>query len=142
MSLSLGLVLAVALSLPPISQGPVSELCHNQLRAGQRFEIATSDRIVRGEFVDPKTGECVVATSTTGHSFGPSQRVWLLGSTQGDQVGAGGLQLVLMHQVRVGMKIELGLGDLSRENRVLTKPVRSITLLGGPVASVQQTALR
>jgi hypothetical protein len=42
--------------------------------------------------------------------------------------------------VRVGMRMELGWGDLSREQRVVSQPVTSILLLGG--ANSRQTALR
>ncbi|MCE9557260.1 MAG: hypothetical protein K8T91_28260 [Planctomycetes bacterium] len=140
MTFSLGLVLSVAMAVPPVSEGPVVSLSHNLVRPGQRFEIATLDRVMRGEFVDPATGECLAATKSFGQQFGQPQRLWLLGATQGNQPGAGGLQLTFMHQIRVGMKMELGLGDLSREHRVVTQPVRSITLLGSP--SSQQTVLR
>jgi hypothetical protein len=141
MSLPLGLVISVALAAPPVLDGPVASLSYHQMRAGQRFEIATGDQMVRGEFVDPATGECLAARSS-GETFGPPQRLWLLGATQGHQPRAGGLQLILMHQVRVGMRMELGLGDLGPEHRVVTQPVTSIVLLRGPVASAQQTALR
>ena len=141
MSFPLGLVLTVALAAPPVSEGPVVTLSHHQVRPGQRFEIATNDHVLRGQFVDPATGECLAALSVTGQAFGPLQRLWLLGATQGNQPGAGGLQLTFMQQVRVGMKMELGLGDLSREHRVVTPPVTRITLLGGAPGS-QQTALR
>jgi len=148
MSFSLGLALAVALAAPPMPHLPVAALpvvpvvtlSHHQVRPGQRFEIATSDHVWRGKFIDPATGECLAATAETGRHFGPYQRLWLLGATQGNQPGAGGLQLTFMHQVRVGMRMELGLGDLAREHRVVTQPVRSITLLNGPGS--QQTALR
>lgn len=140
MSFSFGLVLTVALAAPPVSECPVVTLSHHLVRPGQRFEIATSDHVMRGKFVDPATGECLAATSDFGQQFGQPQHLWLLGATQGNQPGAGGLQLTFMHQIRVGMKMELGLGDLSREHRVVTQPVRSITLLGSP--SSQQTAVR
>lgn len=140
MSFSLGLVLSVAMAVPPVSDGPVVTLSHHWVRPGQRFEIATLDHVMRGEFVDPATGECLAATSAFGQQFGQPQRLWLLGATQGNQPGAGGLQLTFMHQIRVGMKMELGVGDLSREHRVVTQPVRSITLIGSP--NSQQTVLR
>jgi hypothetical protein len=132
MSFSLGIVLSLALAIPPVSDLPVASLSHYQVSPGQRFVIATSDQTLRGQFVDPASGECLVVASATGKSFGPLQRLWLLGATQGNQPGAGGLQLTFMHQVRVGMRMEMGLGDLSPENRVVTEPVRSITLLASP----------
>lgn len=140
MSFSLGVVLSVALATPPMLEAPVISLSHHQVSPGQQFIIATSDQVLRGQFVDPASGECLVTASQAGKSFGPLQRLWLLGATQGNQPGAGGLQLTFMHEVRVGMRMELGLGDLSREHRVVTQPVRSITLLASP--SSQQTALR
>jgi len=112
------------------------------MRPGQQFEIATTDQVIRGALIDPATGECLAATARAGNRFGAPRRLWLLGATQGTQPGAGGLQLTFMHQVRVGMKMEVGVGDLDRENRIVTQPVRSITLLASPTASVQQTALR
>ena len=63
MSFSFGLVLTVALAAPPVSECPVVTLSHHLVRPGQRFEIATSDHVMRGKFVDPATGECLAATS-------------------------------------------------------------------------------
>ena len=70
MSFSLGLVLSVAMAVPPVSDGPVVTLSHHWVRPGQRFEIATLDHVMRGEFVDPATGECLAATSAFGQQFG------------------------------------------------------------------------
>jgi hypothetical protein len=36
--------------------------------------------------------------------------------------------LVLMHQVKVGMKMELGLDDLEQKNRLITGEVKAIKL--------------
>lgn len=136
------IVLSVVFAAPPISSMPVASMDHRQLQPGQRFEIATKNYVMRGEFVDPGTGECLAAKSAIGQPFGPAQRVWLLGATQGGQPGAGGLQLTLMHHVRVGMKMELGRGDLSRQNRTVTEPVQSILLLGRPFTEITQTVVR
>ncbi|MCE9553299.1 MAG: hypothetical protein K8T91_07965 [Planctomycetes bacterium] len=142
------MVLSVVLAAPPVSSTPVASTTpvmsmeHRGLQPGQRFEIVTKHHVMRGEFIDPDTGECVVAKSSRGRPFGPPQRLWLLGATQGRQSGAGGLQMTLMHQVRVGMKMELGRGDLSRENRTVTEPVQSILLLGKSSVGVAQTSVR
>jgi len=136
------IALSVVLAAPPVSSLPVASMHHSQVQPGQRFEIATQNYVMRGEFLDPETGECIAAKSTLGRPFGQPQRLWLLGATQGAQPGTGGLQLTLMHQVRVGMKMEVGRGDLSRENRTVTGPVQSILLLGRPSAGVAQSVVR
>ncbi|MCE9544342.1 MAG: hypothetical protein K8T25_02300 [Planctomycetia bacterium] len=142
------IVLSMVLAVPPAftesvaSPVSVTNIEHSQLQPGQRFEIATRSDIMRGEMVDPSTGECVAVKSTLGKPFGPPQRLWLLGATQGGQPDGGGLQLTLMHQVRVGMKMEVARGDLSRQNRTVTEPVQSILLLGRPAARVAQTVVR
>jgi hypothetical protein len=136
------IVMSVVLAAPPVSLTPVARMEHRQLQPGQRFEIATENYVMRGALVDPATGECLAAKSALGRPFGPPQRLWLLGATQGSQPGAGGLQLTLMHQVRVGMKMEVGRGDLGRENRTVSEPVQSILLLGSTSAGVAQTRVR
>ena len=136
------IVLSLVLAADPVSSMPVASMDHNQLQPGQRFEIATTNYVMRGEFVDPGTGECLAAKSAMGQPFGPPQRLWLLGATQGNQLGAAGLQLTLMHHVRVGMKMELGRGNLSQQNRTVTEPVQSILLLGRPSAAGTQTVVR
>lgn len=136
------LVLSVVLSAPPVSSTPVEKMEHHQLQPGQRFEIATQNHVMRGQLIDPSTGECVAAKSAMGQPFGPPQRLWLLGATQGRPPGSGGLQLTLMHQVRVGMKMELARGDLSRQNRTVSEPVQSILLLGRPTSEVARSVVR
>jgi len=142
MTFPLGLVVSVALAVPPAAAGPVTTLTYGQMRPGQQFEIATANQVFRGEFIDPATGECRAAMARAGEPWGAPHRLWLLGATQGAHAGSGGLQLTFMHQVRVGMKMELGMGSLNPENRIVTEPVRSITLLASPTAHIQQTALR
>ena len=55
----------------------------SQLNPGSRFEISTTDRVYRGEMVDPTTGEARLAASRDGVQFSEPQTVFLLGATQG-----------------------------------------------------------
>jgi hypothetical protein len=103
----------------------VTSLSHSQLAAGQTFEIRTEDRAYRGQVVDRATGECQLAVSDDGRHFAAPRTVYLLGATGGRQAGQ---MLVLMHQVKVGMKMELGLGDLEPKHREITREVTAIKL--------------
>lgn len=104
----------------------VTSIEHSQLTAGQKFEIRTTDLTYRGELVDRSTGACRISTSLDGANFEKPRTVYLLGATAGQQEQQ---TLVLMRQVKVGLKMELGLGDLEPNNRQLTAEVRSIRLL-------------
>ena len=103
----------------------VASLTHGQMAVGQKFEIQTTDHVYRGTLVDRSTGECQVATSADGKSFDSPRTVYLLGSTAGRQARQ---MLVLMHEVKVGLKMELGVGDLAQKNRQITSEVKAITL--------------
>jgi hypothetical protein len=95
------------------------------LGPGRKFEIQTADRIFRGQMIDPATGECQLAVSTDGESFSSSRTVYLLGATAGRQANQ---LFVVMREVRVGMRMELGLGDLEQRHRHITGEVVSIAL--------------
>jgi hypothetical protein len=96
------------------------------LNPGSRFEIATTDRVFRGELLDPKTGETRMTASWDGVMFTEPRTVFLLGATQGRQPQAGGLMLVKMHEVQSGMALELGVGSMDEKNRMVTGPVHAI----------------
>lgn len=99
------------------------------LAAGQSLEITTADRVLRCDLINPVTGEALVSGSWDGKNFGTQRRVFLLGATQGQQPGSGGLTLILMHEVREGMRVELGMGSLDERDRRVTTPVQSVKLL-------------
>jgi hypothetical protein len=103
----------------------VSSLSHTRLAVGQKFEIRTADRAYRGWVVDRSTGECQIAVSNDGEIFSPPRPVFLLGATVGPQ---GKQMLVLMHEIKVGMKMELGLGDLEQKHREITSEVKAIKI--------------
>jgi hypothetical protein len=92
---------------------------------GQQFEIATAGQVFRGHLLDRSTGECQLSVSDDGESFSPARTIYLLGATTGPQDGQ---MLVLMHAVKVGMKMELGVSDLERKNRLITGEVKAIKL--------------
>lgn len=104
----------------------VALLDHSRLLAGQRFEIQTADRVFRGQLIDRTTGECQLAVSNDGASFAAPRTAYLLGATAGPQDRQ---MLVVMRQVRVGLKMELALGDLDAKHREITSEVKSIRLL-------------
>jgi len=105
----------------------VPAFSHQQLAVGQEFEIQTANRVYRGQLVDRQTGECQLASSADGTTFTPPRAVFLLGATAGRQ---GPQMLVLMREVKVGLKMELGIGDLDARHREITSEVRSIKLGG------------
>jgi hypothetical protein len=118
----------VLFALATMAQVPgteVATLAHRQLAVGQKFEIATQDQVFRGQLLDRSTGECQLAASDDGRTFAPVRTVYLLGATVGPQDRQ---MLVLMHEVKVGMKMELGLDDLEQKNRRITGEVRAIRL--------------
>lgn len=104
----------------------VALLDHSRLAAGQRFEIQTTDCVFRGQLVDRSTGECQLAVSNDGANFAAPRTAYLLGATAGPQDRQ---MLVVMHQVRVGLKMELALGDLEAKHREITSEVKAIRLL-------------
>ena len=104
----------------------VKQINLSKMNPGSQFQISTTDRVYRGEMVDPSTGEVRLAASRDGVQFSEPQTVFLLGATQGHQAEAGGLMLVKMNQLQTGMRIELGLGSLEEADRCLTAPVETL----------------
>ena len=107
------------------SDTEVLSVSRSQLPVGQTFEIQTEDLVYRGELVDRGTGECQLAISADGHHFTPARTVFLLGATAGRQDQQ---TLVLMNEVKVGLRLELGLGDLEQKHRYVTSEVKAIRL--------------
>jgi len=124
MSHSAAVLFALA-TMAAAGDTPVSSFVHNDLPVGQSFQIETEDHIYRGQLLDQATGECQM-TISNGEAFGPSRTVYLLGATAGVQDRQ---MLVLMHEVKVGLKMELGLDDLAQKNRLVTGEVKAIKLL-------------
>lgn len=125
MSHSASLLFALA-TMAFATDKDVALLDHSRLAAGQKFEIQTADCVFRGQLVDRTTGECQLSLSSDGASFTAPRTAYLLGATAGPQ---GRQMLVVMRQVRVGLKMELALGDLEAKHREITSEVKAIRLL-------------
>ncbi len=104
----------------------VPSMTHAAMAVGQSFEIATDQHIFRGQLLDRSTGACQMTMSRDGETFSPARTVYLLGATVGPQDRQ---TLILMHEVKVGLKMELGIDDLEKQNRVVTGEVKSIKFL-------------
>ena len=104
----------------------VSSITHDKLAVGQPFEIATDDHVFRGQLIDRSTGACQMTMSSDGATFSPARTVYLLGATAGPQERQ---TLVIMHEVKVGLKMELGIDDLAQKNRLITGEVKAIKLM-------------
>jgi hypothetical protein len=128
MGLSASVLVALA-TMAAALDTEVFSLSHRQLTAGQEFRIETANRVYRGHLVDPETGECQMATSAgaAGTEFAKPRTVYLLGATAGPQPRQ---MFVLMHEVKVGLRMELGIGDLDANHRRITSQVLSIKLGG------------
>ena len=118
-------VLFALATMAAVPDTEVSSLVHDQLAVGQKFEIETADHVYRGQLLDRATGECQLASSSDGATFSPLRTVYLLGATVGPQQRQ---MFVLMHEVKVGMKMELAFGDLEQKNRLITGEVKAIKL--------------
>jgi hypothetical protein len=124
----MGHTAAVLFALATFAATPdteVSSLAHRQMAVGQKFDIETTDHVYRGKLLDRSTGQCQMTVSSDGATFSPARTVYLLGATQGPQDR---LTFVLMHEVKVGMKMELAMDDLQRKNRLITGEVKAIKL--------------
>lgn len=122
--LATGLFALAAMGAAPDAQ--VTSIIHEKLPVGQAFQIETDEHVYRGQLIDRNTGECQMTILDRGKSSAPSRTVYLLGATVGMRDRQ---MLVLMHEVKVGLRMELGLDDLEQKNRVITGEVKAITLL-------------
>lgn len=124
----MGHTATLLLALATMAAAPdteVSSWTHGQMTAGQKFEIETTDHVYRGELVNRATGQCQMAVSDDGESFSPARTVYLLGATAGPQDQQ---TLVLMREIKVGLKMELAMDNLQQKNRLITGEVKAIKL--------------
>ena len=108
--------------------GEVDELAIDQLPRGRQIEIRTAAQSYRIEMIDRSTGAARAKLSADGKNYADAQTIYLLGATRGRQQDDGGITLVLMHQVKVGMSMELGIGSLEEADRWISAPVKRITV--------------
>ncbi len=94
------------------------------LQNGHRFEIQTEDCTYVAELVDRTSGECRMRISD-GKRLSEPRTVFVVGATRGVQDR---LTFLRMYEIQVGMKVELGLDDLSEPNRAHTTVVTGFKL--------------
>lgn len=116
---------AILAALCAADPTPVESFSLSQLKNGQRFEIRTEDIAYVAQLVNRTTGECQMRV-VDGDRTSEARTVFIIGATRGVQDR---LTLLRMHEVRVGMRVELGLDDLAEANRAHTTNVISFTLL-------------
>ena len=123
---------ALVMSVPPLSAEEESlvSLRLNSLPSGQNLRVRTAQREYRIQLLDQQTGEALVAGSLDGRHFSPAEKMFIIGATHGRQPGDGGFSLVLMGELHEGMRIEWGRKSMAPENRGVTSPVESISLVG------------
>ena len=105
------------------------ELSLRDLQPGQTVEIQTAERTFRFQMIDRSTGQAEARVSVDGVRFGEPGRVFLLGATRGRQSGGGGITFVIMHRVKVGMAMELGIPSMAENDRWISSPVKRIALI-------------
>lgn len=108
------------------SPGPL-ELDRSDMRAGEVYEFRTTARTYRATIVNPKSGECSMAASPDGVTFGPTRKTYLLGASRGVQ--AGGITMVLMGQIKVGQGIEMAVENYEQKHRYITDELLEIRKL-------------
>jgi len=114
---------------PSTSEAATDSFAISTLKRGQQIEVQTDKRYFRFRVVDPTTGQMIGSMSEDGQEFGEAATVYLLGATRGRQQGDGGITLMRMHELKVGMSMELGVFDLKQKNRWITAPVRRFAVL-------------
>lgn len=112
----------------------IEELSIDELPPGQQIEIQTTARFYRIEMIDRSTGAVQAEVSTDGRKYADAHRIYLLGATRRPQQGDGGITLVIMHRIKVGMSMELGIRSLQEADRWISSPVKRITVLPAGIA--------
>ncbi len=115
---------AIAFSADQLAEAFRDSIELESMTQGDVLVLQTTDHTYELRVVDSQRG---VADATMYADQGRVKRIGqirLLGATHGPQ--SGGLTLVQMGTIRVGMRLEWGVGDLQPENRVQTGIIRRI----------------
>ena len=125
-----GLALAslVCLSTAAHAASPTDVMLED-LSAGDVLEVTTAKGRFEFEVVNAKTGEMRGRAAYGGDPFGRQRRVFVLGSTRGREALGQGMMPVQMHRIRVGMRLELGIGSQQQRDRHLTETVKTIRVV-------------
>jgi len=122
-------LLALAYCVPSSANEPVRSLQLSKLTKQQSFNISTAERQYQVKLVDPLTGESLVKSSIDGETYGPAERMFIVGALSERQPDDGAISVVFMGEIREGMCIEWGKDSLAHKNRGTTTPVRTISLV-------------
>jgi hypothetical protein len=127
---SLALATLVCLSTAANAANPSPrDVVLEELSAGDVLEVTTAKGRFQFEMVNAQTGETRGRAAYGSDPYGRERQVFVLGSTHGREALGQGMMLVQMHRVRVGMRLELGIGSQQQHDRQLTEAVRSIRVV-------------
>lgn len=133
MTMSLRTLLLLAITIILHSQGALAERQEEELQLkrlvrGDLLVVTTKERVYQLELIDPARGTCLARVSLDqGQTFTSRRLLHVLGASQAARDNVQ-LRLVEMGRVRVGRRLEIGLGSLSAQSRCQTGIVRSLEL--------------
>lgn len=136
-----GLILCASTSVFAEDVG-FQKLGRREMKLGRVYEIRTKDdtgheAVYHARVKDVLKGETRMTENYNGVTSKP-HTVYIVGCGQGDQPNAGGLKLVFMWEIRVGLKMELGVDSMEQKDRRYTGAVTSIRLLDNETLTAQR----
>jgi hypothetical protein len=118
---------AIAFSADKFSPDTLDHLSFGDLKSGDTIALETATESYEFRIIDTQRVSAMANRLEAGSTSESLGFVRLLGATAGKQ--GGGLTLVEMGVIRIGWKLELGLGDLHSNNRFQTAPITAINLM-------------
>ena len=136
-----GLILSAGTSLFANDAG-IKKLGRREMKLDRVYEIRTKDdtgheAIYRARVKDVLKGETRMTEIYQGVASKP-RTVYIIGCGQGDQPNAGGLKLVFMWEIRVGLKMELGIDSMEQKDRRYSGQVTSIRMVEDEILTAQR----
>jgi hypothetical protein len=136
-----GLILGTCTSVFAEDAG-IKKLGRREMKLGRVYEIRTKDdtgheAIYHARVKDVLKGETRMTEIYNGVTSKP-HTVYIVGCGQGRQPNDGGLTLVFMWEIRVGLKMELGVNTMEKQDRRYSGEVTSIRLLPDEVLTAQR----
>ena len=127
-SVALASLVCLSTATEAANPGP-RDIVLEDLSAGDVLEVTTAKGRYTFEIVNAETGEARGRAAYGGAPYGQTRRVFVFGSTHGREALGQGMMLIQMNRVRVGMRLELGVGSEKQQDRHLTEAVRSIRVV-------------
>jgi|TARA_B110000467_G_C18188569_1_gene404712 hypothetical protein len=118
---------AIAFSADQFSPDRLDHVSFGDLKSGDTIAFETATESYELQIIDTQRVSAMASRLETGSISESLGFVRLLGATTGKQ--GGGLTLVEMGVIRIGRKLELGLGDLHSANRFQTAPITAIKII-------------